>query len=232
MPRARKVKPGEGPPLIEGETLVEPPSVPCVFNRNHELQSLAIHLGLKTKSGAFRAALFEIRAVVADHFWLKTKYENESTEKSRLASLRPTLHALNKAIDGFAGLDYWTMESLSERGGLPYFDYSAIQLVRDAVEREIEHYDANQKAHRRPDWLLRRTMLCIAGEFRRSCEKKHGSWREFIHEVLTEAGISHPDPDENRSRFDALLPLWARRDLSDTNLASSISERSVKKLAR
>ena len=145
---------------------------------------------------------------------LKPLLKDACSLAKRIRKLRPAirleLHPTYRPTDKGA-IAYSELERLERRlsnGAIA--DNELERLVRclsDAVER----YKRSIVRHRPVDDALRRTVYGLQYIFAKFSAKdlapqvKNRKEREFIHEALTLAGIVHPDPDDQKSRFNNLL---------------------------
>ena len=126
-----------------------------------------------------------------------------------LKSIKVRVTALRKAIDD---LDYYTEEQLNQFG-VGMIELMMIFDFEKKLTQGIEWLSRSSVPGRPRNLALRVTMASLARVYYQFRNPNSGDWREFISTALKAAHISHPDPDEERSRFDKLLPKEALKVL-------------------
>lgn len=174
-------------------------------------KALARRLGISGERAAFM-----IEAVEAElRFYHERKYHSRITPKSQLAALTPLRDKVNSLIAAINQLDSYSRASLgrpspvSSRGAWTASDEGSLLdlllALKTTLDDTLSALDVPIKHGRRKDWSLTLAVDGLFFIFHNFNACKQEGWREFIHMALDAGEINHPDPTEQRFRFDALL---------------------------
>lgn len=152
----------------------------------------------------FRSAVWGLEFLQNWHFE-KSLLPNPG---ATVAALSTVLAAQQRFMQTLADLDYETRELLEWFGfwdaGGDWWETGA-EASELWLQEKIAYVQSQISAGRPRNQLLRKTAQSIKKYYDEFHGPEAAPWRTFVSEVLTMMGVTHPDPSDQRSRFDELF---------------------------
>ena len=195
MPRAKK-------PDSQGSD-----EIPLRYWRPTEDQIIRIlaRLGHPKNWKERNAFINQLAWVLHNYYYEADKHRRFPTEKSLILSVDQFKRRLGAYLKAAENLDPFTFDYLQEKTQFSVHGVFALRSLYESIGQAIENLSRHAKTHHRPFIPLRRIVTILFEAYCSCASNTAGDWREFVSEVLTVAGINHPDPIAQRTRFDKLL---------------------------
>ncbi len=168
-------------------------------------KDLVSRLGLKLNNRKALECLAEAEDILS--LGRDPGFTNRVTPQNVLVSIAPVRKAAHALRDSLNKLDHFTVSALVLSEGHEGKSADALEVLIQAIERLQTKYTREAQLGRPVNLALRDTVRLLARLYARysAVLENHKDRDSFISDCLCYAGIPHPDPDTDKTRFRLLL---------------------------
>lgn len=183
---------------------------------NDGQEALAKTLGIEGNEEKVKAMVADVEEILTMYqAWVEDN-DKAPTPVSKIITLESLRQSAQNVFNGLRGLDVYTKQNLYMpfKGSFtpkdPEADFqadvTAVVHIIERINRAIDALTPHKKQGRREKNARKKTMIFLSLLFNQYAVNDKAKARlHFISEALNGAKIPHPDPDDQKTKFDKLL---------------------------
>jgi len=179
---------------------------------------LAKMLGIEKDEERTKAMLTDVEKILKYYQVWFEEYDKGPTPGSKIKALEPLRRSAQHLFTGLMRMDestkgrlyFYSLESenfaLNDPEAQFQSDLITVESIIKRIEQTIKRLTPHKKQGKPKQNALRKTMAFLFFLFNTYAkDNKEPERRHFISYALDAANIDHPDPDDQRTKFDNLL---------------------------